>query len=320
MIPAEQKAIVQNGNGGAEVLSLQTVAVPEPGDGQVLIKVRASGVNPIDWKIREGMMPFPTHEPRIPGFDVAGEIVAVGANVTEHQVGDSVFAMIGFLPMPGLNGGYAEYAVASAGNTVAKPQEMSDAEAASLGTAGLAAARMLYLGGVSSGTRLFINGLSGSVGTIMAQLAVAAGATTIGTASPRHLDFLASIGVDEVIDYTTTQFVDVTEPVDTYAEAVANAHIADGIRIVRPGGRVVSVVGLPSNGVCDDFDGTCRAIGGPPGEDELTEPEYLRQLGALAESGRLKVRVDREISLADAADGQELNRLGQVAGKVILRP
>lgn len=320
MSVVEQQAIVQSGNGGPEVLALETVPVLSAEPDQVLIRVNAAAVNPIDWKIREGYMPFPTHERRIPGFDVAGEVIHVGADVTNVAVGDAVFAMIGMLRTNGLNGGYSQYAIAAAANTLLKPQKFSLAEAATLGTAGLAAARMFHVGGVASGKRVFINGISGSVGTILGQLALSVGAEVIGTASAKHHDYLTSIGFENLIDYGTTEFVDVVDAVDVYAEAVDKERASASLRIVKPGGSVVSVVGPIDEDASAAAGVNANAIMGPPGQGEKTESEYLQQVQALAEAGGITVRIDTEMPLSAAPEAQELVRTGQSAGKVILRP
>ena len=318
-IPAEQQAIVQTQNGGPAVLSLQTVPVLEPGAGQVLIRIHAAAVNPIDWKIREGYTPFPTNEPRIPGFDVAGTVVRVGADVTDVEAGDAVFSMLGMPPAGVLNGGYAEYAVAPAANTLPKPEGFSDAEAAGIGTVGIAAARLMHKADVQAGERVFINGIAGGVGSSVAQMAKAAGATVIGTASSQNHDWLAEIGVDQSVDYRSEAFTEVVDPVDVYVETVNSDIATDGIVIVKNGGRLVSVVGVPDEEACDGAGVACTAVGGPPGPDELTEPEYLARVLELANQGRFRIKVDRELPLADAGEAQEINRQGRADGKLILR-
>ena len=162
-----QQAIVQTGNGGPEVLSLQTVPVLDPGPGQVLIKVYAAAVNPIDWKMREGYSgrgrpvgaPPPNEPPaRIPGFDAAGTIAKTGADVTNLEVGDAVFSMIGRMNIEGLNGAYSQYVVAPADRVMAKPEGFSFAEAAGLATVGLTAVRILYPVDIQPGQRHIVVG------------------------------------------------------------------------------------------------------------------------------------------------------------------
>lgn len=317
-IPNEQQAIVQAQNGGPAVLSLQTVPVLEPGDGQVLVRVRAAAINPIDWKIREGYTPFPTHEPRIPGFDIAGDVVKVGAGVDDLKPGDAVFSMIGMLDAGGLNGGYSEYAVAPAANTLPMPEGYSYPEAAGLGTVGIAAARLMHKAQVAEGERVFVNGIAGGVGSSVAQMAKAAGATVIGTASARHHDYLDTLDVDQVVNYRETDFIEVVDPVDVYVETVKPDLATRGLAIVKRGGRMVSVVGVPDAAACADADVTCTAVGGPPKSDELTEAEYLGQVAALAKKSQFRIQVDQEYPLAEAAAAQEENRDGGTQGKLVL--
>lgn len=329
-VPAEQQAIVQRGNGGPEVMKLETVPVLEPAAGQVLIEVHAAAVNPIDWKMRVGYSgrgrPLGTPSPnepaaRIPGFDAAGVVVKLGPEVTEFAVGDEVFTMIGRISVDGLNGSYSQYVVAPVDNVVAKPKSFSFAEAAGLATVGMTAARTLDPADVEAGDRVFINGIAGGVGSSAAQIAKAAGATVIGTASSRHNDYLNSLGVDQIVDYTKVDFVDVVEPVDIYFETVNSELATHGLAIIKPGGQLVSAAGAPSQEACDAAEVKCPTMGPPPGPGAsggVSEGDYLRQVADLANQGKFKINVDKSYPLAEAGAAQEYNREGHTQGKVIL--
>ena len=325
-VPEAQQAIVQEGNGGPEVLSLKTVPVLEPGPGQVLIEVHAAAVNPIDWKMRVGysgrgrpMGTPPPDEPpaRIPGFDAAGVVAKVGPGVSSLKVGDEVFTMIGRLQVDGLNGTYSHYVIAAEDNVVAKPESFSFAEAAGMATVGMTATRVLWDVDIEPGTRVFINGIAGGVGSSAAQIAKARGAVVIGTASARHHEYLDSLGVDQVVDYTKVDFTEVVEAVDVYVETV-NADLATrGLVIIKPGGRMVSVVGGPAAEMCGQAKVTCPTMG-PPGQDGPSEGERMSYIADLANQEKFSVNIDKAYPLAEAGAAQEYNREGHTQGKVVL--
>lgn len=353
-VPTTQTAVVQTRNGGPEVLELQTVPVLEPGPGQVLIRVHAAAVNPVDWRMREGYRgrqpapgdaappgspaaqegqaapagqeprrrPPPVEPPvRIPGFDAAGTIAAIGPDVTGVSVGDAVFTMIGMIRVDGLNGGYSEYVVAPADRSLPMPDGFTFAEAAGLGTVGLAAARVLVPVDIQPGQRVFVNGIAGGVGSSAAQIAKARGAIVIGTASARHHEYLESIGVDQIVDYTQVDFEDVVEPVDVYVETVGPEFATRGLQIIKPGGAIASVVGVPAAELCTQAEVDCPELGPPDAQPEggaMSEPALLERVRQLADEGSFRINVDRAFPLAEAGAAQEYNREGHTTGKVIL--
>ena len=201
--PAQQQAIVQHGVGGPDVLKLETVPVLSPNKGEVLIRVYAAAINPVDWKRRRGGGDYamdPNGLPvMIPGGDVAGVVEKLGEGVTDLKVGQPVFAL---LPRDAkrLNGGYSQFAVAPTSNVMPKPKAFTYVEAAGLGIATVTGVRVVVDTKISTGQRVLITGASGGVGTIAVQAAKARGAYVIGTASGRRAEFLKSIGVDEFID------------------------------------------------------------------------------------------------------------------------
>jgi len=325
--PAEQMAIVQVGNGGPEVLQVQTVPVLSPGPGQVLIRVYAAAINPIDYKMRQGMGPpgggsggAPVS--RIPGFDAAGVIEATGEGVSGLQPGDAVFTMIGMLRVDGLNGSYSQYVIAPVDNVVAKPTNMTFAEAAGLATVGMTAARSLGPANIQPGQRVFIDGIAGGVGSTAAQIAKARGAVVIGTASSRHDEFLASIGVDQVVDYTKYDFVEQVEPVDVVLETVSRENAERAVKIVKKGGFLSSIVGPPPADLCTAAEIQCPGGGGPPrpGAERTgpSEGDYLRQVAALAAEGKLSIHIDETYPLEQAAQAQVKLAERHTQGKIVL--
>jgi NADPH:quinone reductase-like Zn-dependent oxidoreductase len=315
--PARMQAIVQTGNGGPEVLRLQTVDVPQPGAGQILIRVYAAAVNPIDWKERErasnpppGVV-APPPGPKIPGLDVAGVVAAIGTGVSGFKVGQPVFSMIGRSAV--LNGGYAEYALAPVANVAAKPTTLTYAQASGLGNAGMTAQIAVDEAGVKAGQRVLITGVAGGVGSSAAQIVKARGAYVIGTASARHAAYLRSIGVDEVIDYTQGNVADQVRNVDVVVDTVGGATAEQSFASLKQGGTFVSVTARSLREKC--MPGYVCPPGRGPG---VGEGEALHVLGALAAAGKFTVNVDQVYPLAQAAAAQEANRDGHTEGKIVI--
>jgi len=210
----KMRAAVLTGYGGVDRLELREVSRPEPGSGQLLVRVRAAGVNPIDWKIRQGRLRLllPARFPLVLGFDVAGEVAAIGPEVAEFEPGDAVYAMLDSRH----GGGYAEYAVTGQATAAAKPEDLSWEEAAAVPLAALTALQALRdLADLQDGDRIAITGAAGGVGHFAVQLAAALGARVIGVAGPGHQDFVRRLGAERAVDYTREDF--------TALEAVATA-------------------------------------------------------------------------------------------------
>jgi NADPH:quinone reductase-like Zn-dependent oxidoreductase len=336
--PSEQHAIVQTGNGGPEVLNYQTVPVLQPGENQVLIRIYAAAVNPVDWKMRLGMRrPAPAGgaagpaggaaagpppgggapAQSIPGLDVAGVIEQVGAGVTKLKVGEKVFSMIGRGPVNGLNGAYSQFVIAPAANVVAKPANFTFEQAAGIGTVGMTGERTIQQTKLSKGQRVLITGVAGGVGSSTAQIALALGAHVIGTASARHADFLKSIGVTEVIDYTDGKWEDKIKDIDVVIDTVGGDTPDRALTTLKKGGTLASVAGSASPDKCSALGVTCLG-GGPPGPGGPSEGDMLSAVAKLAAAGKFKVHVDLTYPLEQAAEAQEYNRAGHSEGKDIL--
>jgi NADPH:quinone reductase-like Zn-dependent oxidoreductase len=315
-IPTEQRAIVQTGSGGPEVLKLQSIPVLEPGEGQVLVEIYAAGVNPVDWKIREGFGRPPGASASVPGFDIAGVIVKVGAAVTGLRVGEAVFGRVGPVA-EGLNGGYAHYAVVPATNVIPKPTRLTFAQAAGLGVAGGTAERMIERTQVSAGQRVLITGVAGGVGSSAAQIAKAKGAYVIGTASARHGEYLKSIGVDQIIDYTQGNVAAAVTGVDVVLDTVGGDALRQTLAALKKGGILQSVAGSAPADQCAATAVTC-IDNGPPGPSDRPYDQLLEEIARLVDAGKFTIHVDRTFSLNQAAAAQEYNRQGHTEGKVIL--
>jgi NADPH:quinone reductase-like Zn-dependent oxidoreductase len=300
--------------GGPEVLRLEDVPTPEPGPGQVRLRVAGSAFNPADGGMRGGFLPIPITLPHTPGYDVSGTVDALGADVTGLSVGQDV---VGFLPMTD-DGAAAEYVIAPADALVAAPTRIPLADAAGLPSVGLTAWQAVFeAGGLTAGQRVLINGAGGPVGGYAVQLAARAGAHVVATASPRSTEAVRAAGAHEVVDHTSTSVLDaVTEPVDVLlnlAPITPEGFAALATR-VRDGGVVVSTT--PMVATPDD------PARGVRGATIYVHPDTdgLARLVALVDSGDLHVDIARRVPLSELPAIHAEAEAGRVHGKVVVVP
>jgi NADPH:quinone reductase-like Zn-dependent oxidoreductase len=283
-------------------VKMESMPIPEPGPGQVRVKVHAVSVNPVDWKIAARAAPGSR---QVAGRDLAGVIDAVGDGNGTWKVGDEIIGIAH-------TGSYAQYALASTNAIALKPKKMSFQESAGLPIVAETAYRAVILvADVQKGQRVLIHGGAGGVGSQAVQIAKARGAYVIATASARNHEFLRSLGADETIDYTTTRFEDQVKDVDVVVNTADADTNARSIGVVRQGGILVSVVGAPNAGACTAARIRCSVTG-------LVNGEMLSKVVELADAGKLKVSIERRMPLTDAAKAWELNRAGHTRGKIIL--
>jgi NADPH:quinone reductase-like Zn-dependent oxidoreductase len=233
----KMKAISQDELGGPEVLKLVTLPTPEPGVSEILIRVHAASVNPIDGANRQTGA-FVGQPPFVLGWDICGAVEAVGPGVTLYAPGDVVFGM---LPFPQGHGAYAEYAVGPTRVFVRKPDRLDHVQAAAIPMVGLTAWQALVdTSRVGEGTRVLINGAAGGIGHLAVQIAKARGAHVTALASAANLDFVRSLGADEVIDYNSTDFTEVVHDQDVVLDVVGGDYPARALDVLKPGGILVS--------------------------------------------------------------------------------
>ncbi|MEV6715688.1 NADP-dependent oxidoreductase [Lentzea sp. NPDC051208] len=300
------RVITQNTVGDASVLEVTQAPVPVAGPGEVLVKVGAAGVNPVDTYIRGGGFPALGEPPFTLGWDVAGTVEQAGEG---FAAGDEVHGMLDF---PGDGGGYAEYAVVKASNLAKRPSWLSVEQAGAVPMVALTAWQTLVgRAGVSAGQRVLIHAAAGGVGHVAVQIAKARGAYVIGTASAAKHDFLRSLGVDEVVDYRHQDFTEI-EPVDVVLDAIGGEYAERSAKVIKPGGVLVSVV--PGN---PGFDVDRASELGIRFELFLSVIASGADLAALPQ---LKVQIDHVVPLAEAAKAHELVESGRTTGKVILVP
>lgn len=290
------------GEGGT--LSVATLPVPKPGAGEVLIKVRAAGVNPVDWKSA------PRRVGSVPGTDVAGVIDTLGEGVTDWKVGEPV---LGFARR---SGSYAEYAVIPVGSLARKPKALSFEQAAGVPIAAETAYRALHEGGkLQRGQTVLIHGAAGGVGSAAVQIARAAGARVIGTASANNHEFLRSLGADQVVDYRRQKFEDVVKNVDIVLNTADADTNTRSIAVVRGGGALISIVGPPDAAACAAAKIRCAR---PDRDTGAPNADLLARVGELADAGKFTVSVEQTYTMADAAKAWERNRAGHTRGKLII--
>jgi NADPH:quinone reductase-like Zn-dependent oxidoreductase len=310
---ATMKAIRFHEYGGPEVLRYEDAPRPEPGAGEVLVRVHAAGVNPVDWKIRAGYFksfrPYPL--PLIPGWDVSGVVEAAGPEAAKFRPGDEVF---GF-PDTSRNGAYAEYVAVREAALAAKPASLDHVATASIPLAGLTAWQALFdHGGLRAGQTVLVHAAAGGVGSFAVQFARLKGVRVIGTASGRNLGFLRELGADVPVDYETTRFEDAAKDVDVVVETLGQEIRERSWAVLKKGGILVAVIGPPPN----EEEARRRGVRSTlmwahPDAAQLTE------IADLVDSGQVKTHLAAVLPLEEAAKAHELSATGHVRGKIVLK-
>jgi NADPH:quinone reductase-like Zn-dependent oxidoreductase len=320
--------------GSPEELRYEQVALPEPGSGEVLIRVVAAAANPPDWYAREGMPGVPKELvpgltlPLALGTDASGVVEAVGDGVDGFSVGDEVFGMLRF-PSSVQSAAYAEYVTAPVSDIARKPVGVSHQEAAGASMAGLTAWQYLIdLGhdhpspfqaeqhqpiALTEGMTVLINGAAGGVGHLVVQLAKWKGARVIAVASGAHEAFLRDLGADEVIDYTQTRPEDVARDVDLVVDMIGGPDSRRLLRTLKPGGALFYVY-------LAEFDPEeVKRLGVTVSATQVrANGQQLEQIGQLIETGTLRVAIDSTYPLADARKAHERAAQGHLRGKIVL--
>ncbi|MFE0510890.1 NADP-dependent oxidoreductase [Streptomyces sp. NPDC058964] len=303
------RAVVVEQWGGPENLVAREVERPEPGLNEVLVRVHAAGVNPVDWKTRAGGALIEWGELPAVGWDVSGTVEAVGPGVGVFRPGDEVFGMPLF---PRQAGGYAEYVVAPARHLALKPAGLSHEEAAALPLAALTAWQALVdTADVRPGERVLVHAAAGGVGHLAVQIAKARGAYVIGTASAGKHDLVRQLGADEVVDYRATRFEDAVSDIDVVLDGLGGETAERSLKVLRAGGRLVTLPGPDDVPAAPD---EVRAVW------MLVEPDHLglREIAALVERGALKPVVETVLPLEEAAKAHEIGERGRTTGKIVL--
>lgn len=305
------KAVRIDSYGDAGVLAYEDAPVPSIGPQDILVRVVAASVNPVDWKIREGylkeMIPYPF--PLTLGWDVSGVVEAVGAEASRFKVGDAVFSR----PDIKRNGTYAEFVAIREDEAAHKPKTISHAEAATLPLAGITAWEALVTAAnLSAGQRVLIHAGSGGVGSLAIQLAKSRGAHVIATTSERNVALVKSLGADEVIDYRAQPFEQAVKDVDVVFDTVGGKVQEASWSVLKPGGILVSIVGQPSAERAKACGARSAFVFIQP------NAEILAQLAELVDAGTMRPIVGAEFALKDMAKAHALSQSGRAVGKIVI--
>lgn len=306
------RAIVLKAFGGIENLEMQEVSKPEPKANEVLIQVKNIGLNPVDYKTRQGGGITRRMElPAILGWDISGVVSQVGNKVSKFKVGDAVFGMVNF---PGAGNAYAEFVTAPEDQLALKPSAISFEEAAALTLAPLTAYQALInVVKVKQGDKVLVQAAAGGVGHTAVQILKSVGAYVVGIASGKNKAFLESFGVDEFIDYTQEDFTQKVKDMDIVFDCVGGNTGADSIKVVKQGGTMISI---PS-GIAKDWKDS---------SPDVTTPSFLVQsngtdmeaLAKMAQEGSLKVKVSQVFPFEKVGDAHLQLETHRTQGKIVL--
>jgi NADPH:quinone reductase-like Zn-dependent oxidoreductase len=310
------KAVRIHEYGGPEVLTYEDAPRPAPpGPGDVLIRVHAAAVNPVDWKVRAGYLrAFCDYKlPMVPGWDVSGVVEAAGAGVTRLKKGDAVYANPDLMR----DGAYAEYVVVGEDKVALKPKTVDHVQAAAMPITALTAWQSLDASGLSKGQRILIHGAAGGIGSFAVQLAKLRGAYVIGTASGRNQAFLRTLGVDEAIDYEKTKFEDVVRDVDVVLDTVGGLEPRSWKTLKR--GGVCASVNVNRPLTAEETEEASRL--GVRLVNVYMQPtvKQLDELAQLVDAGKVKPIVETVLPLSDAKRAHEINQTGHTRGKIVLQ-
>jgi NADPH:quinone reductase-like Zn-dependent oxidoreductase len=312
--PTRMRAVSQDAAGGPEVLKLIEMDRPLPGPTEVLVRVHAAGVNPVDWKTRaRGPSGADAADPVVLGFDVSGVVEQTGTGVTIFAPGDEVFGMPRF-PQPA--GAYAEFVTAPARHFARKPGNVDHVTAAAIPLAALTAWQALVdTADVQRGQRVLVHAAAGGVGHLAVQIAKARGAQVIGTASSGKHDILRTLGADQLIDYTTEDFSSTVHDIDVVIDTIGGDYTPRSLRTLRQGGILISLLAMEPDFPADlARELSVRAI------RILVEPDHagMQAIAALVARSQLRPLIDTTVPLAMAAKAHERGETNRTTGKIVL--
>ncbi|MFJ9849663.1 NADP-dependent oxidoreductase [Streptomyces sp. NPDC101150] len=304
------RAVIQQSFGGPEVLEVVETERPKPLAGEVLVKVHASAVNPIDVAVRSGAIPLLGEPPFGVGWDISGVVEEAGPGA-RFAVGDEVYGMPFF---PRAANGYAEYVAVPSRQVARKPARLDHVHAAAIPLAALTAWQgLVQAAGVKEGDRVLIQRAAGGVGHFAVQIAKARGAHVIAVASAARHDFVRGLGADEVIDYRTTDYTETVKDVDIVLDSMAQGDRALGV--LRPGGVLISVLEHGNPELAARVEAAGRRFAGIS-----VEPDYaaLEEIAELVDAGRISPYVEQTFPLEEAGKAHELVAAAHVQGKIVL--
>ncbi len=293
--------------GGPEQLELVKVPVPEPKDDQILLRNHSVGINPYEWKFREGFFKEfnPVSLPVVPGMEAAGTIVSIGSKVTKFLVGQEVYGFV--------SGSYAEYSLSTENQLFHKPSHLSFDEASAIPIGTQTAWSVLFdMAQLEKGEKVLIHGGAGTVGIYAIQLAEWKGANVITTTSKDNIGFVHSLGADIIIDYQAIQFEKVVQNIDVVLDSIGGEVQNNSFKVLKQGGVLVSIVSEPSEEMAANYG--VRALLRKSG----ISPEGLKQLQLLINSDTIRPIIRKAFPLSEAKAAQEMSKSGHGRGKIIL--
>jgi len=304
------KAVRIHEFGGPDVLHVEEIPRPSPAADEVLIKVHAAGVNPVDWKIRKGFKKDSAKLPFTPGWDVSGVIEQKGTKVKKFRNGDEVYSRPDFEK----NGTYAEYVTVKANQVNLKPKSIDHVKAAAVPLAGLTAWQGLFdHGHLEPGQKVLIHAASGGVGSYAVQFAKWKGAYVIGTTSNENIDFVKQLGADKVIDYKNEKFEEEVNAVDLVLDTIGGDTQKRSLEVIKPGGRLITTVAA-------EFEADARQKNIIlEGFLDEPNPDQLKTIAELIDTGKVTPVVTEVLPLEKAAEAQQISEEGHVRGKIVLK-
>lgn len=304
-VRTEMKAVRIHSFGGPEVVRYEDAPRPEANAGEVLVRVRAAGANPADWKLRQGYFGTGMPLPVTLGFDFSGVVEVAGAGVTRWKAGDEVLSSA--------LGAQAEFIAVKEDQLAAKPKDLDHVRAAALPTAALTAWNVLFAkGGLEAGQKVLIHGAAGGVGSFAVQLAKEAGATVIATASAGNRAAVLELGADEVIDYAAERFEEKVRDADLVLDTQGGETQTRSYAALKKGGILLSIVQPPSGGEAERHGVRAEMV------FNTVDVAVLESLAAKAAAGKLKVAIAETLPLSQAREAQDRLQTGHARGKIVL--
>jgi NADPH:quinone reductase-like Zn-dependent oxidoreductase len=311
-VALEMKAVTISKYGDESVLTYANIERPKPKSDEILVHNSAAAVNPVDWKIRNGLgKMFGLQLPIVLGCEIAGTIEEIGSDVEDFHTGAPVYGYVSLQR----NGGYAEYTIAKSDEIALKPESLDFDSVAAVAVGALTSWQAIFdAANLQNSQRILITGASGGVGSMAVQLAKAKGAFVIATASGKNEEFVRSLGADEFVDYTREKFEERVREVDVVYDTVGGDTLERSFKTIRRGGCLVTTVAPPSNERAENFGIRASMIGVQP------SGQQLREINQLIAAGKLKTHIATVLPLAEVRKAHQLSESGRTRGKIILHP
>jgi NADPH:quinone reductase-like Zn-dependent oxidoreductase len=306
------KAVRIHEYGSSDVLRIEDIPIPEITEKEVLIKVHATSVNPVDWKVREGLVRWRNIHtlPLTLGWDVSGVVERAGRKVEKFKTGDEVYSR----PSIARNGSYAEYIAVAEDEIAFKPKTLTHEEAASIPLVGLTAWEALVTtANIQAGQKVLIHAAAGGVGSIAVQIARIFGCYVIGTASEKNIGFVRNLGAQEVIDYKSQDFSEMLNDIDVVLDTIGGPTRENSWKVLKEGGMMMSIINPPDEEIARQYKVRTGYI------FVKSNGHVLESLAHLIDTGKLKPVVGSIFKLEEIKQAQELSQSGRAKGKIVIK-